>query len=222
MNPQDTTVVLIPGFGEYPETLTFQSLKIELEEQGYKVVIISWPHYPDDLSKYSFTETINSAQAIIKNIQESGRKVILQGNSMGGILAIYLAKEVSPVKLVLTVTPYQAGTEDDLAGKYKDWKETGIREFTSSKYGILKIPFSFIEDARKYNALEIIADIDCPVLFVTGENDKNVPWATTRKLYEAATNKNNEWHLLTGMEHKFQYQPERLKDVNDLILKFVK
>jgi esterase/lipase len=217
----NTTVILIPGFGEYPETRTFIDLKAQLEQQCYTVISMAWPHYPDDLSKYSFTETLQAARTLIKSLQDNGEQVILHANSMGGILAVILAKEFAVKKLSLTVTPYQAGTEDDLAGKYKEWKESGVREFTSSKYGTLKIPFSFIEDARKYNALDYIEAVQCPMQFVAGELDRNVPWATSKKLYDAATTTEKEWHLLPEMEHKFQYQPEKLKEVNALVIKFI-
>ncbi|MCC7304140.1 alpha/beta fold hydrolase [bacterium] len=220
MNPSQTTIILIPGFGEYVETPTFKDLKVELEGQGYSVIIPAWPHYPDDLDKYSMTETLHSLREQIKELQAQGKQLILHGNSMGGILAILLAKEFSPLKLSLTVTPYQAGTDDDLAGKYKDWKESGFREFTSSRYGTLKIPFSFIEDARQYNALDHIADIKCPILFIAGEKDTNVPWTTVKKLHDKATEP-KEWHVIEGAEHRFQHQEEKLKEVNEIIVDFI-
>jgi esterase/lipase len=139
---------------------------------------------------------------------------------MGGIIASLLATEFKPQKLGLVVSPYQAGSEDDLAGKYKEWHETGWREVVSSKYGQLRVPFSFIEDARKYNALNYIQSVHAPVLFVVGEKDGNVPMSTTRRLYKSA-NVPKFWHEIGGMEHKYQYQPSKLKEVNELILGFV-
>jgi fermentation-respiration switch protein FrsA (DUF1100 family) len=211
---------MIPGFGEYPETLTFQDLKIQLEKAEHTVAILAWPHYPDVLARYSFTETLIAARKLLTDIKDNGTSFTIHANSMGGILAIILAKEFLPAKLTLTVTPYRAGTDDDLAGKYKEWQETGFREFKSSKYGTLKIPFSFIEDARKYNALEYIKDVRCPKLFIAGELDHNVPWKTTKSLYDAA-NDPKEWHLIKDMEHRFQYQPEKLQEVNKLLLEFI-
>lgn len=219
MNTSKPTVILIPGFGEYPETRTFVDLKIRLEQDGFPVMILAWPHYPNDLDQYSFTETLLAARKLLTELQHNKTSFILHGNSMGGIIATILAAEFAPVKLSLTVTPYQAGTDDDLAGKYKEWKETGTRAFTSSKYGTLQIPFSFIDDARKYNALDVIDNVDCPILFVAGAEDKNVPWTTTRQLYDRATMP-KEWKLIKGMEHKFQYQPEILPKVNELLISF--
>lgn len=219
MSELKPTVILIPGFGEYPETKTFIDLKIQLEQIGFPVTILAWPHYPGKLDRYSFTETLLAARKLLDELQKNHTTFILHGNSMGGIIATILAAEFSPIKLSLTVTPYQAGTDDDLAGKYKEWKETGTRAFTSSKYGTLQIPFSFIEDARKYNALQVIEMVSCPILFIAGTEDKNVPWTTTRQLYDKAITA-KEWKLIDGMEHRFQYQPEILEVVNQLLINF--
>src|SRR3989338_6448503 len=139
---------------------------------------------------------------------------------MGGIIASIVASEFHPKKLGLIVSPYQAGSEDDLAGKYKEWKELGYRKLTSSAFGELKIPFSFIEDAQKYNALEFISQVNCPKLFITGERDIKVPLKVSQELFEKASEP-KEWHQIRHMEHKFQYQPMMLKKVNEIIVGFI-
>lgn len=211
-------IVIIPGFTGYPEEKTFESLEKRLLIKNHNVVKIAWSYFPDDLSKYSFTKTINSAHKILNSLKIS--ETIILGFSMGGIIATYLAKEFEPKKLALVVSPYQAGSEDDLEGKYKNWKETGYRDLSSSKYGNLRIPFSFIEDARKYNALEIIPDVYCPILFIVGEKDDKVPNKVTRKLFDKA-NEPKDMVIIEGMEHKYQYQPEIIEQVNNHLIKFI-
>lgn len=120
----------------------------------------------------------------------------------------------------MIASPYQAGSEDDLAGKYKEWQTNGHRDIVSSKFGELKIPFSFIQDARQYNALELIFQIHCPTLFIAGENDDKVPVNVTKKLFDKA-NEPKEWHLIPEMEHKYKHQPDKLKQVNKIIVDFI-
>ncbi len=215
-----TNVILIPGFGEYPETKTFQTLAEQLKSANYNVTTLAWPHYPENLADYSISATLEAGRTLLSRLHISGEKYILHANSMGGIIAIILAAEFHPEKVSLTVSPFQAGTNDDLAGKYKEWKETGYRTFTSSKYGELQIPFTFIEDARQYNALDYIKRVTCPISFIAGELDQNVPWTSTRRLYDQANEPKN-WHLIEGMEHRFQYQEEKLQLVNELIINFI-
>lgn len=211
-------VIIIPGFTGYPDEKTFEDLTRALTNKGHKVIKLAWPNFPNELGGYNFTNTIKYTQEILKNLEPSN--TVILGFSMGGVIACHLAKEFNPKRLGLVVSPYQAGSEDDLAGKYKDWKEKGYRDITSSRFGDLRIPFSFIEDAKKYNALEMIDKIECPILFIVGENDNKVPKNVTRKLHDKASNP-KEWIEIKDMEHKYQYQPKILKKVNEYILRFI-
>ncbi len=212
-------IIIIPGFTGYPEEITFTELTKTLTQLGHSVIKIAWPNIPDNLNKYNFTETLNYSRKIIDNI--ANKDITILGFSMGGIIATQLATEFNIKKLGLIVSPYQAGSEDDLSGKYKQWKETGYREVRSSKFGDLEIPFSFIEDARKYNALNLIKNVTAEILFVAGNKDNKVPWTVSKKLFSAA-NEPKTWHLIPGMEHKYQYQPEILKKVDNIIIEFIK
>jgi pimeloyl-ACP methyl ester carboxylesterase len=211
-------VVIIPGFTGFPEEKTFEDLEKRLTAQGHSVIKIAWPHFPGDLDKYSLTETIYYSTSIIEKLDSD--KTIILGFSMGAIIACYLAEKFTPKKLGLIVAPYQAGSEDDLSGKYKDWEESGYRDLTSSKYGKLRIPFSFLDDARRYNALDVICNVRCPILFIVGGKDDKVPTMATKRLFNKAKQP-KEWHEISGMEHKYQYQPEKLYEVNKLIFDFV-
>jgi len=212
-------IVLIPGFMGHPDEVTFKELGQMLEAKGHHVTIIAWPHFPEDMTQYSFSETIAHARTVIASLPQDD--LVLLGFSMGGIIAARLATDFNPKKLGLIVCPYQAGSGDDLAGKYKEWQATGWRLAKSSKYGELHVPFSFIEDAQKYNALDCIQDVHCPVLFVVGEKDGNVSNAATRKLY-AKANQPKEWQLIEGAEHSYQYQPEKLRQVNEILIDFIR
>ena len=211
-------IVIIPGFIDSPEGKCFPDLERLFNDNGHTVINIAWPHFPSELDKYSITSTLEYAREILKNI--NCEDLVILGFSMGGIIATILANEFKPKKLGLIVSPYQAGTDDDLEGKYKEWKEMGYRVLTTKKFGELNIPFSFIEDARKYNALDVIGQITCPKLFIVAENDDKVSREASTKLYEKAR-EIKEWKLIQGMEHKYQYQPEMLKRVNEILMAFV-
>lgn len=211
-------IVIVPGFMGHPDEVTFRGLGAELESKGHRVTKIAWPHFPNDMERYSFSETIAHARGVIAALPKD--ELMLLGFSQGGIIATLLATEFKPQKLGLLVCPYQAGSADDLAGKYKDWQATGLRAVTSSKHGELQVPFSYIEDAMTYNALDYIQDLHCPVLFVVGEKDGKVPVSATRRLYDKA-NEPKQWHQIEGMEHKYQYQPDMLERVNRIIVDFI-
>ncbi|OGM30882.1 hypothetical protein A2630_02695 [Candidatus Woesebacteria bacterium RIFCSPHIGHO2_01_FULL_44_10] len=212
-------VIIIPGFTSATDNISFKSLGEELSAKGFNVIKIAWPYLPEDLGKYNFTNTINYSSEVISKLENKG--FVLLGFSMGGVIATKLATLFPTKKLGLIVSPYQAGSEDDLSGKYKEWKASGFRIANSTKYGELKVPFSFIEDARKYNALEMISKVDCPKLFIVAEKDTKVSNNASRKLYNAAKEP-KEWCQIPKMEHKYQYQSQEMIDkVNAKIIKFI-
>ncbi len=210
--------VIIPGFTDYPEGKCFLKLTETLEEKGHTVTGVAWPHFPNDLNKYCITDTIEYASQLMSNIKKENLAIL--GFSMGGIIATILAAKFDAAKLGMIVSPYQAGSEDDLAGKYANWKITGIRKIETTTFGKLLIPFSFIEDARKYNALDYISQCKASKLFIVGEEDANVPMIATQKLYEKA-NEPKQWHQISGMKHRYQHQQEKLELVNKLIIRFI-
>lgn len=212
-------IVIIPGFMGYPEETTFTDLEATLTSKGHFLTIVDWPYFsPSTLEKYNFTNTITHAHEVIKAYEDNNLTIL--GFSMGGIIATVLAKECLPQKLGFIVSPYQAGSEDDLAGKYRQWEQDGIRKVTSSKLGTIEVPFSFIKDAQKYNALNIISEIGCPKLFIAGEKDTRVPPKTARKLFDAA-DEPKEWHQIPDMEHKYKNQPGMIEKVNEIIVGFI-
>jgi len=207
-------IFFIPGFLGHPDEITFKDLEKQLNSQGHNVIKIAWPHFPDDLAKYSISETLKHTREILKKLDMN--QTIILGFSMGGIIASFVAKEFQPKKLGLFVSPYQAGTDDDLEEKYNQWQEDGFRKFTSSKYGELKIPFSFILDAKKYNALDVINMVNCPILFIAGKKDDKVSNNATEKFFKKA-NYPKKFILIDEMEHRYQYQPKMLEKVNGMI-----
>ena len=212
-------IVIIPGFTGYPEEKTFENLELRLSNLGHNVIKIAWPNFPDNLEEYNFTATIEFTKTILSKLDLSD--TILFGFSMGGIIATILAKEFTPKKLCLIVSPYQAGSKDDLNGKYKSWMELGYRDVTSSRFGKVRIPFSFIKDAMRYNALNSIADVHAPVLFIVIEKDDRVPNEVTKKIFNKA-NEPKKWVAIKGTAHKYQYQENVLELVNDELINFVR
>lgn len=211
-------VIIIPGFTGYPEEITFQELSQTLLSKGHSVTKIAWPHIPDDLEKYSISETLSYSRQVLSEIDT--KEMVLLGFSMGGIIASFLAKEFKPMKLGLVVTPYQAGSKEHLDGKYKQWRIDGYRKLTSSKYGDLTIPYTFIEDALQYNALEVIAQIDCPKLFIAAGADEKVSMQSTKKFFEKA-GEQKELKIIENMQHKYQYQDGMLEKVNRELVEFI-
>lgn len=211
-------ILIIPGFTSYPEDETHLSLMEQLRDEGHQTTLVNWPHIPNHMDRYSMSETLKQAREVAKGIDTND--LIIIGYSMGGIIATELAAKINPSKLVLIVSSYQVGNEEDLAGKYKEWMQTRQRVVKSSKYGELTVPFSFVEDAQQYNALETIRDVHCPVLFLVAGADDKISRSISERFY-AAANAPKEWKIIPGMQHKFKYQEGMVEKVSRAILEFI-
>lgn len=211
-------IILIPGFMGYPKEATFTTLEDTLTKLGHEIETIAWPNFPNNLSEYNFSNTIDLLREKLQEEPPSNMCII--GFSMGGIIATILASEIKPSKLGLIVSPYQAAKGDDLENLYDNWINKGYFEIKSSKFGKLRIPSSFIVDARRYNALEYTPKITSKVLFVVGEKDKQVKNESSKELYNQITSP-KKWIKIPNMIHKYKNQPEKLKLVNNEIVKFI-
>jgi esterase/lipase len=211
-------ILIIPGFLGHPNEKVFAELIETLKVKNYDVEIVSWPNFPSNLSKYNFTNTLDHIRELLK--VSSNEELVILGFSMGGILASVIASEFKPKKIGFIVSPFQAGTDDDLEGRYKEWKVDGYRIVNSSVHGDLKIPFSFINDARKYNALDYIGKIICPKLFLVAEADEKVTRKASDQLY-AVAKEPKEWHLIPKAKHRYQYQEGKIEIANKIIIDFI-
>ena len=93
------------------------------------------------------------------------KKIILFGRSIGGSVATWLARSHTPGKLILESTFKSAPA---MAAKYLPF-----------------VPFRLILRYR-YDTLEYIRKISCPVLVIHSREDEIVPFSHGRALYEAA------------------------------------
>lgn len=107
-----------------------------------------------------------------------------------------------------------------MKGIWKDWKEKGYLEKISNGKPV-KIPYAYLEDADRYNALDEVAKIKSPILFILGTKDINVVPEETKELYEKA-NEPKELFIVDGMDHYYKKYPELLSRVNVGILAFFK
>jgi fermentation-respiration switch protein FrsA (DUF1100 family) len=91
--------------------------------------------------------------------------IILFGRSLGGAVAAWLARQYLPKALIIESTFTSA---PDLAGELYFYLPTKFL----CKY--------------KYNALDAIRKVQCPVLIVHSQEDRIVPFRHGRKLFDAA------------------------------------
>jgi len=98
--------MLIHGFTA--TTAEVRPLAKVLFEKGYTVAGPLLPgHYtkPDDLNKIKWQDWVDSVKSQYEKLNQSYEQVIIGGESMGGLLTLYLASEYPEIKALLTYAP---------------------------------------------------------------------------------------------------------------------
>jgi carboxylesterase len=102
----NTAVMLIHGFTA--TTSEVRPLAKILFEKGFTVAGPLLPgHYtkPEDLNNIIWQDWINTVDNLYKELKHTYNQVIVGGESMGGLLALYLASLYHEIKAVLTYAP---------------------------------------------------------------------------------------------------------------------
>ena len=110
-------------------------------------------------------------------------KIIFFGRSLGGAIAVEMARELGCRALILESVFTSA---EDMAGR--------MFPFLPVKY--------FIK--TKFNSIEKIKNIACPKLFIHGNRDNVVPFKLGKKLFEAAPEP-KEFYEIDGADHNDTY-----------------
>ena len=144
-----------------------------------------------------------------------------------GLLAKRLDETFQKKKIILeppseTVSgPYKLSEGNLLADLEPQWRSTGWLKRESSKFGIVKIPYKFMKDAKKYNVLDYVKKLKKPLLVILGHQDINVFPSSTKRVYEEA-NQLKELFEVDKMDHYYKNHPELIKLVNEKVISFLK
>lgn len=94
--PVKKTYVLVHG--SFQAAYTWNGVKAELEQQGYKVIVVELPGHGDDFTNPASITMDTYRDKVISSIKEVNGKVILIGHSMGGMVISAVAEAV-PTKI---------------------------------------------------------------------------------------------------------------------------
>lgn len=132
--------------------------------------------------------------------------------------------------------PYVIGTVSIMApysldmhcAQYAEWprKESGFKiskrdlPEDSTQYKEFNVPYSFVEDALKYNMTQWLADLKIPKLFVAGADDRVVLSKTIEEWYAIASEPKS--YVLVAGDHNYRLSTERIAEMNQIIYWFIK
>ncbi len=134
-----------------------------LSKVGFDVLLFDYRGYGQSTGSPSEEGTYRDARAARKALPDGARAIYL-GESLGGAVALALARESPPAGLVLQST------------------FASVRQMARLHYPF--IPAGLVPDA--YPSIGRIGELDAPLLVLHGERDDIVPVSQGRALFEAA------------------------------------
>ena len=214
--------LLLPGYLDSPDYLHLIVFEKQLIELGYTVERLDtcglWEN--GDVSNYSITNFLKQIKNRIyfyKN--QNPEDILLLGHSNGAFASIIAGSKFSEVTKIIALCP-----PPDWVGTEVKW-ENGFR-FSKrdlpdkpNKYREFKIPFSFLEDALQYSAVEEVKKICKPLMILICLEDQSVASEKTEKIIAAANNPHAV--RLKGVVHNFRNSEEQINLVTEEIVKFL-
>ncbi|MEW5976866.1 MAG: alpha/beta hydrolase [Acidobacteriota bacterium] len=151
-----------------------------LHELGYGVLIPDYRGYGGSEGQPSEEGLYLDAQAAVKWLKtKSSSQVVYLGESLGSAVAVETALRVKPSSLIL-----QSGFSSALA-------------VASHVYPYLPVRLMMKD---RYECLDKIPRIGCPLLMIHGEHDSVIPIRLGRALYDAAVEP-KQWLSIPGADH---------------------
>lgn len=154
------------------------------EQLGANLLIVDYQGYGKSAGSPSERATAADARAALAYLHSRTEvdrsKIIYYGESLGGAVAIDLAREAPPYALVAQST------------------FTSISDMTRLHYPMLRLLLPLTRN--RYESLHKIAAVHAPVLFAHGARDELVPAESSERLFEAA-NEPKRLVILPGAAH---------------------
>lgn len=222
-------VLLLPGFKGYKEEETYTTLADKLLDKGIGSIRFETAGFGEsegtlehDYRFSNYSKDVGVVYEFLKQqIYVDKNKIGVCGQSMGGLQAVIFTSKHPEIKCMAAISPPNIiGQDGDLARDAVTWKQKGYMDTTSSKYGPIRVPYAWLENAQKYEGAKFADKIKCPSLYLLGLKDTTVTPQQTKAVFEAANEPKRLVEIPT-MDHFYKRHPEVLTEVNQIVGEFL-
>lgn len=228
---QYPAIIILHGFTGYKEEAHLEELATTLVRNGFVAIRFdcsgsgeSDGTFKKDYLVSNYLKDIECVYRYLRTLKFiDENKIGVVGHSMGGMLSIIFASQQPGIKACVAISsPTTMIASDWIKAAIEEWERVGwLYEEISRDGSQIKIPFFFIIDANKYDALDFVKKLRCPLLVMLGLIDDVVSPNDTRKVFKKAKVK-KELIEIKGMGHDYKKDSKLIKTVNEKILKFLK
>jgi pimeloyl-ACP methyl ester carboxylesterase len=145
---------------------------------------------------------------------------VLVGSSMGGWIALLLARRMA-VRALVGIAPAPDFTEDLMWEEFSDDQRAAILHdgvwHRPSEYGApYPITRALIEDGRRHLVLRGVLDLAAPVRILQGQQDPDVPWDHALRIAKALAGGDVRIHLVKDGDHRLS-RPQDLALLGEVL-----
>jgi pimeloyl-ACP methyl ester carboxylesterase len=217
--------IILPGFLDSKDYKHYSNLGKFLATKDYLSVIFdpagTWES-GNDMKIYSMSQYLSDIDDVVNYAKDIFKKdfeeIIIIGHSLGGRIAlIYAARNENISKAIglmaSNISPIKWNKREERLSK---------RDYPGNKDMMIqfKVPFSFVEDAMKYDLLSEVSKINVPILLIAGENDEPERIESLKSIYEQA-NDLTKFVLMKGFGHNYRDNKDQMKKMNEEIWQFI-
>ena len=203
LQPQDNMPTVIYSYGNSGNLSEGKYLMSSFARRGFGFVGWSYPGYeysegyPSEQGLCDGLKAISDYLIFTHGIQPSDQ--IAVGHSLGGLVSVDAAMEISFRMLVLMATP----------PSIPDYYDNLLKSIPSLIRWMC-IPKEKI--TQHFDALSKMQFVKSPVLFIYAEKDEEIPLDMARKLFSLSRTLNHE-QLIKGAGHDFEEIPEFAEEI---------
>ena len=174
---------------------------------------------PGDIKLYTMTNYLKEIDELIKHF--GNKPTFVMGHSRGGSMAMLAAVTNSCVTSFVAVTSQATASEPS-----RDLKPGGFQaEFRDlpgnpQEKRRFDLPYSFFEDAAKYDMTGRLKTCTKPKLFIYGTRDVTISPELEKKAYEVSAEP-KQLHALDS-DHDYRWHPKLIEEVNRVVGDFIK
>ncbi len=209
-NPTGSTdtlmVILCHGHSSTKNTKNYVKLTELLNKEGistFRFDIYGHGESEGEFENATVSEAVDDIVSAVKYLKEKGySKLGLVGSSFGGIASTIAASRIKDLQFLALKSPvsnyadfyFWRGTP------IAKWKEQGYRDYKTKK-GMLKLNYSFYEDAIINDGYTVAPSITIPTLILHGDADTEVLLDQSIKLAKLLPN--GKLEIIKGADHSY-------------------
>ena len=209
------TIVFLPGYASDMQGSKAIALDAWAEQTGHALLRLDYAGCGESEGAFedgTLASWRDDARLVIDQLAPG--PVVLIGSSMGGWLALLLARDLGArVRGMIGIAAAPDFTQWGFSAAEKEALQQQGRLLRPSDYGPkpMVTTRAFWHSGQSLGLLDKAIEIDCPVRLLQGQQDPDVPWEIALRITEQLRSADVQLHLIKDGDH-------RLSRDTDLVL----